>query len=73
MATARPPRVIVLIETPKALKMRNVMMNESGIAVSVMAVVRKFSRNRKSTMITRMAPSLSAAITLWMDASMKFA
>ena len=51
IATASPPSVIVLIETPNALKIRKVMMNESGIAVSVIAVVRKFKRNKKRTMI----------------------
>ncbi len=44
MATARPPRVIVLIDMPNHLKTRPAVTIESGIAVSVMNVVRKFSR-----------------------------
>ncbi len=64
MATARPPRVIVLMDRPKYQKMRPVITIESGIAVSVIKVVRKFSRNANKMITTRMPPSRSASITL---------
>ena len=64
MAIARPPSVIVLIEMSNALKTSAVMSSDNGIAVSVMNVVRKFSRKRKRTMTTRIEPSRSASSTL---------
>ena len=72
MATARPPSVIVLIDMPNHLKTSPVTTIDKGIAVSVMNVVRKLRRNRKRMMTTRILPSRSASITLWMPNSMKF-
>ena len=46
-ATASPPRVITLIESSIRQKTIAVTMIESGIAVSVMSVVRKFIREQK--------------------------
>ena len=60
----------MLIDMPNHLKTRPVTTIESGIAVSVMNVVRKFSRNRNRMMTTRMPPSRSASITLSMLRSM---
>ena len=56
MATASPPSVIVLIEIPTSLKTSAVIAIDSGIAVSVMSVVRKLSRKRNSTITTSAAP-----------------
>ena len=70
MATASPPSVMVLIDWPVNLKTRAVTTIDRGIAVSVMNVVRKLRRKRKSTMTTRMPPSRSAISTLWIDTSM---
>ncbi len=61
---ARPPSVIVLIDMPNHLKTSPVTTIDSGIAVSVMNVVRKLSRNRKSTITTKMPPSRKASMTL---------
>ena len=47
------------------------MTNESGIAVSVMSVVRKLSRNRNRMITTMIAPSRIACSTLAMAALMK--
>ena len=71
MATARPPRVIEFTLMPNHLKMSMVMAKDSGIAISVMKVVRKFSRKRKRTMVTMMAPSRMASLRLPMACSMK--
>ena len=57
MATASPPSVIVLIDMPNQRKTMAVMTIDSGMAVSVMNVVRKFSRKINSTITTRMPPS----------------
>ena len=57
MATASPPSVIVLIDMPNHLKTSPVITIDSGIAVSVMNVVRKFSRKRNRMITTRMPPS----------------
>ena len=46
--------------------------SDSGIAVSVMNVVRKFSRNRNRMISTSTAPMTSASPTLKMPRSMKF-
>ena len=62
MATARPPSVIVLIDMPNHLNTRPVTTIESGIAVSVMNVVRKFNRNRN-----RMIDDQDAAVAQRVD------
>ena len=62
-ATARPPRVMVLIDIPAAEKTRAVITSESGIAVSVIKVVRMFIRKRTRTITTRMTPSRRASMT----------
>ena len=70
MATASPPRVIVLIDIPNHLNTRPVITIDSGIAVSVISVVRKLSRKTNSTAATRIPPSRRAAITFWIARSM---
>ena len=70
IATASPPRVITLIESsvPVSCPIRRnttiVITSESGMAVRVMNVVRKLSRNRNSTTTTRAAPMANASPTL---------
>ena len=71
MATASPPSVIEFTDTPNHLKTSSAVTNESGIAVSVMKVVRKFSRKRNSTMVTMIAPSRMASLRLPMACEMK--
>ena len=56
---------------PNHLKISMVMAKDSGIAISVMKVVRKFSRKRKRTMVTMIAPSRMASLRLPMAWSMK--
>ena len=56
---------------PKTLKMMIVTANESGMAMSVMAVVRKFSRKSSRMMVTMMAPSRMASLRFPMACSMK--
>ena len=79
IATAIPPRVITLIERvvpvsiPASRKTSVVITSESGIAVSVMNVVRRLSRNRNSTITTSTAPITSASPTLKMPRSIKLA
>ena len=70
-ATARPPRVIVLIDMPAAAKTSAVMTSDSGMAVSVINVVLIFIRNRTRMITTRMTPSRSASTTFSMARSMK--
>ncbi len=64
MATARPPRVIVLIDNPKPAKIIAVITSDSGIAVSVINVVRKFIRKINKSTTTNTPPSARASITL---------
>ena len=70
IATASPPNVIVLTDSPKAEKTSTVMNSETGIEVNVMNVVRKFSRKRNKMTTTRMAPSRNASSTFSMERSM---
>ena len=49
MAMARPPSVIVLMVRPNSWKTITVIRMEIGMAVSEIAVVRQFSRNRNRT------------------------
>ncbi len=77
IATANPPSVITLMESsvpemyPINRKTSVVITSDSGIAVSVMNVVLKFSRNRNNIMITSTAPITSASPTLKIPRSMK--
>ena len=48
-------------------------INDSGIAVSVINVVRKFRRNKNRTIATKIAPSRKASSTLLIELSIKFA
>ena len=70
MATAIPPSVIVLIDRSNTAKTSAVMRIESGIAVSVMNVVRTFIRNRKRITTTSSPPSRSASATFSIARSM---
>ena len=73
MATASPPSVIVLMEMPISQKAMAVTAIDSGMAVSVMIVVRRFIRKTSSTINTRIAPSRTASTTLTIARSMKSA
>ena len=73
MAIARPPSVIVLIDSPKQLEDDAVVRIETGIAVSEIAVVRQLSRNANRTTATTSAASSSTCSTFRIEVSMKFA
>ena len=64
--------VIVLIDMSNHLNTSPVTTMDSGMAVSVMNVVRKLSRKMKRMMATRMPPSRKAAMTFSMARSMNF-
>ena len=64
MATASPPSVMLFTEMPSHRKVSSVMAKLSGMAMSVTKVVRKFSRKRKMTTVTMMAPSRIASFRL---------
>src|SRR3989337_1241319 len=70
---ARPPSVMVLIDSPKYWNTSAVASSDTGIATSEMSGVRRLSRNRNRITATRMAPSRSASSTLPIEASMKSA
>ncbi len=70
---ARPPSVIVLMPRPYHAITTTAATSESGIAVRLMNVVRKFQRKRNRTTVTITAPSASAAFTLPIARSMKSA
>ena len=70
MATASPPSVIVFIDKPNQWNTSPVIKMESGMAVSVMKVVRKFIRKRNRMMTTRIPPSLRASMTFSIARSM---
>ena len=71
MATASPPKVMVLIPSPAHLKTMKVTSSDNGMAVRVIAVVRKLSRKMKRTTATMRLPSRSASSTLCTARSMK--
>ena len=71
MAIAKPPRVNVFIEMPKDLKIMAVITSDNGMAVSVIIVVRKLSRNKNSIIITKINPSLNALSTLLSEFTIK--
>jgi hypothetical protein len=71
MATAKPPKVIVLMPSPMTLKASAAPSRVTGMVMSVMAVVRTFIKKRKRMMATMIAPSLNASSTFEIAASMK--
>ena len=73
MAMARPPRVIVLIDSPARWKATAVARIETGMAVSEITVVRTFRRNANSTTATTTMASIRTRSTFAIDVSMKFA
>ena len=70
MAMAMPPRVIVLMLRPSKWNTITVMRIEIGMAVSEIAVVRQFSRNRNSTAATTTSASTKTRSTLSIDTLM---
>lgn len=71
MAIAKPPKVNVFIEIPIDLNIIAVITRERGIAVRVIIVVRKLSRNKNSIIITKINPSLNAPSTLLSEFTIK--
>jgi len=71
MAMARPPRLMVLMVSPKAWSTRIAISMESGKAMSEIRVVRAFIRKKNSTITTKMAPSNKDFWMLLMELLMK--
>jgi hypothetical protein len=72
-AMAMPPSVIVLMLAPAARSARNAVASDSGMAVRVIALARRFARNSKTMTTTSTPPSRSARKTLATATSMKSA
>ena len=71
IATAIPPRVMVLMETSKREKTRMVSAIDKGMAVKVMKVILQFIKKMKRIIMTMMPPSRTASMTLSMARSIK--
>ena len=71
MAMASPPKLIVLMVNPKACKVRIATSNDKGNATSDIMVVRTFIKKKKSTIITKIAPSNRAFCMLEIELSIK--
>ena len=54
---AIPPKLIVLMVSPKVFKVRIATITESGMVINEITVVRIFIRNKSSTIITKIPPS----------------
>ena len=57
IAMAIPPKLIVLMVSPKAFRVRIATITESGMVINEITVVRIFIRNKSSTIITKIPPS----------------
>lgn len=66
---ARPPRVVVLIVSPNRWKTISVISTEIGMAVSEIAGVRQFIRNRTTATTTRASTSTLSTLSIetWMN------
>ena len=73
MAMAMPPRLMVLMVSPRRCSTMRVTMMDSGSATSEMRVVRTSIRKKKRTMMTNIAPTNSDSCRLEMERSMKSA
>ena len=72
-ATARPPRVMMLMASPKTGNIIIPNRTDRGMEISVMMAVRRFSSVRKMTIMTT-APAMSrVSVPLSRDISMKSA
>ena len=69
MAMARPPRLMVLIVSPKACNTRIATNRDKGRATSEMIVVRTFIKKKKRTIITKTDPSNKAFWILLIELS----
>ena len=72
MAMANPPSVKVLMDISKALKTIAEITNDKGMAVRVIMVVRKLSKNKNRIITTRINPSLRASSTFFSELTIKF-
>ena len=73
MAIARPPSVMVLMDSPIHQNTTAVPRIETGIAVSEITVVRTLSRNANRMMATTTIASIRTVCTFLIDVSMKLA
>ena len=71
IAIAIPPRLMVLMVSPRNLMARRVITIESGIETSEIRVVLQFIRNMNRTRTTKIPPSTRDFLTLLIDPSMK--
>ena len=72
-AMAIPPKLMVLMVMPNALRVMMVASSDRGMASSEMRVVRKLPRKRKRMMTTSTLPSMRARSTLLTEVWMKSA
>jgi hypothetical protein len=73
MAMARPPSVIVLMDSPKWRNTTTVVRMDSGIATSAISVVRTLPRKSSRMAATQTEAPISLPCSVVMDASMKLA
>ena len=71
IAIAKPPKLMVLIVSPNALRVSSDTITDKGMAVSEMIVVRVFIKKKKSTITTKIAPSKRALCTLFIELLIK--
>ena len=71
MAMARPPSVMVLIDSPIIWKTMSVVSTDSGIATREMKVVCQLSRKTNNTTATQISASMSTRTRLSIEVSMK--
>ena len=70
---ARPPSVIVLIDSPKYLKTSAAHMIDTGMAVSAISVGRSVPRKKKRMTATKTEAPISLPCSVSIEASMKLA
>ena len=73
IATTRPPRVMVLISSPKARISIRPITSDRGMALRVITAVRQFIRNSTITTDTIRMPSIKEVLTFLIAVSMKLA
>ena len=73
MAMARPPSVMVLIDSPKYLKTSAVMKIDTGMAVSAIRVGRSVPRKKNRITATKIDAPISLPCSVVIEASMKLA
>src|SRR6266480_507547 len=66
--SASPPKVMILMVWPRALRQRMLTRMDKGIEMAMISVLLQFPRNSRIMMAVRQAAMIASRMTPWMEA-----